>query len=758
MKNRFFCILLGFLFLALISACGGGGENGSGGGGPVAPVAPVAPSVSLVSIEVSPVDPVVALGTATQLKATGIYSDNTKKDLTTSVTWNSSNVSVATVDKGLARSVARGSSTIRATSGSVSGSRTLTVTSATLVSIQVNPVNPDVALGTTRQFTAAGIFSDDSVQDLTQQVTWSSSAGSVASLSNAAGSKGLATPSGVGSATVSATLDSVTGSTNLTITSATLVSVQVTPTNPSIPKGTTQQFVATGIYSDHSTQDLTAQVVWISSNTSTANISNAAHSNGLASALATGSVVISAALGNVSGTTNLSVTTATLVSIEVSPTDPSIPKGMTQQFVATGIYSDHSTQDLTTQVVWSSSNTSIADISNAADSNGLATSLAAGSAVIRAALGNVSGTTTLEVTAATLISIQLDPIDTAIPMEVSQQFTATGIYSDDSMQDLTQQVTWNSSAESVAAVSNAAGSKGLATPVGTASTIISATLDGVSGSTSLTVTSATLQFISLDPINPSIAMGTFQQFTATGNYSDGSTYDLTDFVTWGSSIGSVASISNAVGSKGFATPLSAGSTTIQAVLGANPTSTNLTVTTATLRSISITPSNPQIALKTTFQFTAIGTFSDHSTQDLTNSVTWSSSVKTVATVSNGANMKGLATAVGAGQTVVTASFRDVSGSTNLTVFNASLVSITVTPAGQTVQSGKTLQFTATANYSNGLTQDITKMALWKSSNNHVAKVTNAKNRRGLAKGIGAGTATITATMSGKLGSTTLTVL
>jgi uncharacterized protein YjdB len=103
-------------------------------------------------------------------------------------------------------------------------------------------------------------------------------------------------------------------------------------------------------------------------------------------------------------------------------------------------------------------------------------------------------------------------------------------------------------------------------------------------------------------------------------------------------------------------------------------------------------------------------------------------------------------------------FAGVSGSTTLTVFNASLVSITVTPAGQSIQSGKTLQFTATANYSNGLTQDITKMALWKSSNNHVAKVTNAKNRRGLAKGIGAGTATISAAMSGKLGSTTLTVL
>jgi trimeric autotransporter adhesin len=755
MKSRFFGILSGIFILGLMWGCGGGGGGSSDSG--VVP-GPVAPSVSLVSIDVSPVDPVIALGTTTQLKATGIYSDNTKKDLTTSVTWDSSDTAVATVDKGLARSFARGSSTIRAKSGSMSGSRTLTVTTATLQSIQVTPVNPDVALGTTRQFTATGIFSDDSVQDLTQQVTWSSSAGAVASLSNAAGSKGLATPSGVGSATVSATLDSVIGSTNITVTSATLVSIQVTPTNPSIPKGTAQQFAATGVYSDNSTQDLTAQAVWSSSNTSITNISNAVDSNGLASALTAGSAVISAGLGNVSGTTTLTVTAAALVYIEVSPTNPSIPKGTTQQFAATGIYSDNSTQDLTMQVVWSSSNTSITDISNAVDSNGLASALTAGSAVIGAALGSVSGNTTLEVTAATLTSIQVDPIDTAIPLEVSQQFTATGIYSDDSMQDLTQQVTWSSSAASVAAVSNAADSKGLATPAGTGSSTISATLDGVTGSTSLAVTSATLQSISLDPLNPKIAMGTSQQFAATGNYSDGSTYDLTNFVTWVSSNGSVASISNAADSRGLATPVSAGSATIQAVSGAIQSSTTLTVTNAALRSITITPSSPQIGLKTTFQFTAIGTFSDHSTQDLTNSVTWSSSVKTVATVSNGAKTKGLATAVGAGQTAVTAYFAGVSDSTTLTVFNASLVSITVTPAGQSIQNGKTLQFTATANYSNGLTQDITKMALWKSSNNHVAKVTNAKNRRGLAKGIGAGTSNITATMSSKLGSTALTVI
>ena len=276
------------------------------------------------------------------------------------------------------------------------------------MSIHVTPVNPNAALGTSTQFTATGIFSDDSAQDLTSQVTWSSSAGSVAAVSNAADSRGLATSSEMGSTAISATLDSITGSTDLTVTSAVLVSIQVTPTNPGLAKGTTRQFTATGIYSDHSTQDLTKQVTWSTSNTSVASVSNAAGSNGLATALAVGTACrLALTLGYVSGTTTLDVTAATLVAIEVNPADTSIAKGTTRQFVATGIYTDASTQDLTKQVTWNSSNIAVASISNAAGSNGLASALGVGPATISATLGTVSGTTTLGVTAATLVSIQV---------------------------------------------------------------------------------------------------------------------------------------------------------------------------------------------------------------------------------------------------------------------------------------------------------------------------------------------------------------
>jgi hypothetical protein len=112
--------------------------------------------------------------------------------------------------------------------------------------------------------------------------------------------------------------------------------------NPSIAKATTEPFTATGTYSDGSTQNLTSQATWSSSNTSVATISTA----GLASAVAaTGSTTIQASLSGVNGSIVLTVTArgATLQSIAVTPKNPSIAKGTTEPFTATGAYSDGNT-------------------------------------------------------------------------------------------------------------------------------------------------------------------------------------------------------------------------------------------------------------------------------------------------------------------------------------------------------------------------------------------------------------------------------
>jgi hypothetical protein len=89
--------------------------------------------------------------------------------------------------------------------------------------------------------------------------------------------------------------------------------------------------------------------------------------------------------------------------------------------------------------------------------------------------------------------------------------------------------------------------------------------------------------------------------------------------------------------------------------------------TKTLVALTLSPINPSISQGTVQQFTATGTYSDNSTQDLTTSATWTSSVTTVASISNTAGANGRATAAAAGATTITAAVGSVSTSTTLTV-------------------------------------------------------------------------------------------
>jgi Bacterial Ig-like domain (group 2) len=107
-----------------------------------------------------------------------------------------------------------------------------------------------------------------------------------------------------------------------------LDSVSVAPQTVAVEQGASQQFKATGTYSDGSSQNLTASVTWGSSNPAVATI----NASGLATTVGTGSVTISASMSSVTGTASLAVNPA--VSVSVSPSSASIAVGQTQQFTA----------------------------------------------------------------------------------------------------------------------------------------------------------------------------------------------------------------------------------------------------------------------------------------------------------------------------------------------------------------------------------------------------------------------------------------
>jgi hypothetical protein len=272
------------------------------------------------------------------------------------------------------------------------GSPTLVLLSGTgndtgLASITVTPTNPSVAVGSTLPFTATGNLIAGGTQNLTPFVTWKSSASGVATISSGGVAAGVA----AGTSTISAKLGSITGSTVLTVTSAApvLVSILVTPANASIPLGETLQYTATGTYNNGTTANLTNTATWNASGAATIS------TGGLAKGVTEGTSTISANVGTVSGTAILTVTAPVVVSIAVTPTNPSIAVGTTQQFAATATYSNGSTSGVTDVATWSSLSGGVAQIGE----TGIADALGLGQTTIQAAYAGIDGSTGLTVTA-----------------------------------------------------------------------------------------------------------------------------------------------------------------------------------------------------------------------------------------------------------------------------------------------------------------------------------------------------------------------
>ncbi len=359
-----------------------------------------------------------------------------------------------------------------------------------------------------------------------------------------------------------------------------------------------------------------------------------------------------------SGCDDHGVPLPTLQSIEITPANASVAADTSTQLTATAIYSDNSHADVTTQVAWSSSNPAIATVGT---STGKITAISAGAVSLSAKLQGHSASTALTVTDATLLSIAITPAAPAVALGTTQQFTATGTYSDNSTQNLTTQVTWDSATTSVAMFSNVAGSNGLASSVTAGTSSVTAVMGQVtSAPVTLTVSAATLLSLVVTPPTPRIALGTTQQLTATGTYSDNSTQNLTTQVTWASATSSVATISNIAGSNGLASSATAGTSSVTAAMGhVTSAAITLTASPATLVSIAVSSIRAKIALGITRPLTAIGTYTDDSTQDLTNTATWQSSAPSNLIISNAAGSQGQATGLATGPASASASMGTV---------------------------------------------------------------------------------------------------
>lgn len=251
-----------------------------------------------------------------------------------------------------------------------------------------------------------------------------------------------------------------------------VVALDVTPLNPSLARGTFLPLTATATLNDGTSLDVSSQVQWTSQDPATATVS----STGLVSGLNPGSTAITADLGMIASQVPLDVTAATLTRLVVAPPTGNVAAGTSQQFVALGVFSDGTTQDLSNFSTWAA--TGAATVDNL----GLATGTVAGNAQVTASFGGQTGQGDLTVKAANLVSIDVQPNNLQLSPGANQAFTATGTFSDGTTQNLTGSAVWTSTG-SVAGNVFTAGATGNFT--------VTATQGSVSQTVSLLVTQPT---------------------------------------------------------------------------------------------------------------------------------------------------------------------------------------------------------------------------------------------------------------------------
>ena len=460
---------------------------------------------------------------------------------------------------------------------------------------------------------------------------------------------------------------------------------------------------------------------------------------GVVTGLAIGSTQVAAnALGK-SGIATITVTRTPVASVVLLPNQASVAIGATFQLSASTLDAGGAT--LTGRaIIWTTSNAAVATV----NASGLVTGVAPGTTTITAASEGKTSTSTVTVSQGAVARVEVTPASLSMQVGQTQQLVAAA--KDANGNVITgKAVVWASDNLAVATVS---GGSVLARATGTAA--ITATVDGISGRSAVTVTAVAVQSVSVSPSTLSLVVGQSGSLSATVVDASGATVSNPS-VAWTSRDASVATVNP---STGAVTAVAAGSTTIDATSGGKKGSATVTVSPVPVGSITIGPSSTNTTAGQTVQLVA--TVRDANGNVVTSStVTWSSSdVQVAAPNSTGSTTADVPTSK-AGTATITASIGNVSGTATITVNPGAVATVTVTAPSTNLKVGNTMQLTATAKDNKGNTVPIQSF-IWSSSNNTIATVSTS----GVVTGKKSGNVTITAStalIGGKSGSVTINV-
>ena len=311
------------------------------------------------------------VGETVTLTATVNPSDATDK----TVTWTTSDATVATVSNGVVTAKKLGTATITAKAGEKTATCSITVIPTPVTSVTLSKTSASLKVGETVTLTATVNPSD--ATDKT--VTWTTSDATVATVSN-----GVVTAKKLGTATITAKAGDKTATCSITVIPTPVSSITLTLLSASLTVGESVTLSATVGPVDA----IDKTVSWSSSDATVANVSN-----GVVSAKKIGTATITAKAGNKTATCSITVVSAPVGSITLNLQSASLKVGETATLSATVNPSDATDKTVT----WTTSDATVATVSN-----GVVTAKKMGTVTITAKAGDETANCMVEVLSDTL--------------------------------------------------------------------------------------------------------------------------------------------------------------------------------------------------------------------------------------------------------------------------------------------------------------------------------------------------------------------
>ena len=480
-------------------------------------------------------------GETNRLVATVSPSNATDK----TISWATSNPAIVSVDKeGNVKGVAVGTATVAASHGNLSDACKITVTASAVAVTSISLDKTTLALAEQDTYQLTATVNPDNATDKT--VTWSTANAAIATVSD----KGLVTAVAEGTTTITAKAGDKTATCTVTVSKKVIPITSVTLNKTSITLTEQETFQLSASVSPDNATDKT--VAWSSSNTAIATVSN----NGLVTAVKEGTATITAKAGDKTATCTVTVSKKVIPVTAITLNKTSLALTEQESFQLSAAVSPDDATDKT--VTWSSSNTSVATVSQ----NGLVTAIAVGSATITATAGEKKATCTVTVNRRVVpaTSITLDYVNIEIAKGKMVTLHATVLPEDAT--DKT--VTWKSSNTSIATVNN----NGNVTAIKAGTATITASIGGLSASCVVKVI-IPVTSIALNITSKTLKENDTLKLTATVKPNDATNPS----VTWTTDNPSVATVDNV----GTVTALSEGTAIITAMAGEMTATCTITV-------------------------------------------------------------------------------------------------------------------------------------------------------------------------------------